>query len=379
VDEIMNKWETNKSKFIKAFGGKLIYEVPYSVKFSLDNKEKQKKIDELVTLIAENFNNVELAKFIEDNSETFYENKVSKGKEKIIPTGAKLVKSFKHFETDKNLLNCFQSKASQIIQEDMIEGTLCFSVHPLDFLSSSENTYNWRSCHSLDGEYKAGNISYMCDSSTVICYLKSKDNVKIPNFPEDVLWNSKKWRVLLFLSYKEKMLLAGRQYPFSSSSALNYVKNCFIPIVIKDDPYGYSDWCSPTIDSIECGDNDITLNEPYIAIRGHLYPLKKIIVDCEDALHFNDLLYSSSYVPLVSIKDNVNWMPELLDFCAIGHGFKCLHCGKEEVTHSCFMVCDKCAEEFGLIDNDDDEYIYCDYCGRRVHINDSIYVESCGE
>ena len=85
----------------------------------------------------------------------------------------KLVRAFKFFETDKELLNEIQSVASMIIQEDKIEGTLCLSVHPLDFISSSENTHNWRSCHALDGEYRAGNLSYMLDKTTVMCYLNS--------------------------------------------------------------------------------------------------------------------------------------------------------------------------------------------------------------
>ena len=45
----------------------------------------------------------------------------------------------------------------------------------------------------------------MVDKSTVICYLKSKEKYKLPNFPSSVLWNSKKWRVLIhFSNDKEK-------------------------------------------------------------------------------------------------------------------------------------------------------------------------------
>ena len=40
-------------------------------------------------------------------------------------------------------LYTLQNKASQIIQEDCVEGTVCFSVHPLDYLSISENIYNF--------------------------------------------------------------------------------------------------------------------------------------------------------------------------------------------------------------------------------------------
>ena len=128
----------------------------------------------------------------------------------MIPRGMKIVKSFKYFEKDEDTLADIQSAASMIIQEDKIEGKLCMSVHPLDFLSLSENTYNWRSCHALDGDYRAGNLSYMVDSSTVICYLKSDRDERLPNFPPEVKWNSKKWRVLLFFSNDWDMIFAGR-------------------------------------------------------------------------------------------------------------------------------------------------------------------------
>lgn len=84
-----------------------------------------------------------------------------------------------------------------LIQEDKVTGILCLSIHPLDYLSLSENTYNWRSCHALDGEYRAGNLSYMMDNTTVVCYLKGEDEAELPHFPAEVKWNSKKWRMLL--------------------------------------------------------------------------------------------------------------------------------------------------------------------------------------
>jgi hypothetical protein len=50
----------------------------------------------------------------------------------------------------------------------------------------------------------------MMDEHTMVCYLKASDSVKLPNFPDDVPWNSKKWRVLLYLSKDLNMLMAGR-------------------------------------------------------------------------------------------------------------------------------------------------------------------------
>ena len=149
-------------------------------------------------------------------------------------TGNMLVdrqESLKKIFSDAGMLIMTHCEDQQIIQENTITGTLCFSVHPLDFLSSSENTHNWRSCHSLDGEYRGGNLSYMVDDCTFMCYLRSDGyDHQLPNFPHEVKWNSKKWRVLLYLSNDRTMLMAGRQYPFSSSTGMDRViKEVFIP------------------------------------------------------------------------------------------------------------------------------------------------------
>ena len=47
----------------------------------------------------------------------------------------KILKALKYFDLPKNAMNDIQSKASQLIQANSITGTLCFSVHPLDYLS----------------------------------------------------------------------------------------------------------------------------------------------------------------------------------------------------------------------------------------------------
>lgn len=175
IDYLFREWEANKSHFIELFGGP-IYEWTEPVEFTLDDTQKKNRAMEFANIVADSFNNSELADFIDNNIDTFFENKVSNNQYQNIPKGMKLLKAFKYFENNKCVLRNIQDMASQIIQEDKIKGTLCFSVHPLDFLSSSENTYNWRSCHSLDGEFRAGNLSYMVDNVTFMVYLKGVDN-----------------------------------------------------------------------------------------------------------------------------------------------------------------------------------------------------------
>ena len=150
VDWLFDEWAKAKEKFIERFGG-LIYEWPEPIEFTLDEKEKRYRAASFADRVHDMYNNPVLAEFIEENLDGFFDNKVVKACEGgVIPLGMKLLKAFKYFEHNKATLRNIQDDASLLIQENKIKGKLCFSVHPLDFLSSSENTYNWRSCHALD-------------------------------------------------------------------------------------------------------------------------------------------------------------------------------------------------------------------------------------
>lgn len=384
VDYLFKEWEKNKARFIERFGGP-IYEFPTPVEFTLDETQKRRKAMEFATTISDIFNNPELADFIDQNLDTFYENKVSKNLGKNIPEGMKLLKAFKFFESDKTALRNIQDMASHIIQENKIKGTLCFSVHPLDYLSSSENTYNWRSCHALDGEYRAGNLSYMVDTSTFMVYLKGADNQSLESFG-GVLWNSKKWRMLIHANQSDDIIFAGRQYPFSSKNGIDTVLKVYNALMNKgvktEDSIayllGYSNdvygpWHSDYIDSC----NDIPLKCRYMVIDNELVDIERIVVEGKNSLNYNDILSSSCYKypyyaifkPWVyhSIENLIN------NPVIVGEEIPCLHCGEELIGNSETMRCYDCELKYGTEVND--TYSICDCCGGRIYLDDAISVD----
>jgi hypothetical protein len=288
-----------------------------------------------------------------------------------------LVKAFKFFEDNKDILYHLQSEASRIIQEDKIEGTLCFSVHPLDYLSVSCNTYNWRSCHALDGEYRAGNLSYMVDKCTMVVYLKGADNVNIPLFPDDVPWNSKKWRVLWYVADEMEYMFAGKQYPFESWEGMEQARNIFLNLFPGWAELGANTWCrwtDPVITSIEDSHGyrrDIT--GMHIAMRGQLKPLDSIIIDGDNALQFNDVLRSSCYRPHYTAPYNYSYYPPYTSKLIVGGPVLCLHCGHELITNPEAMRCDYCEEEFGYETNH--SYVYCVNCDSRHHVDNVYWID----
>ena len=368
-----------KRDFIECFNGKMIYECPFPMTFHLTETAKASRIDNFISYIDSQYDNYALIHFILDNKEVFFTNTVSKttlGSDgKVVRPGAKLIKSFKHFVDGKTALYDLQNRASQIIQEDTITGTLCFSVHPLDYLSSSENAYNWRSCHALDGEYRAGNLSYMCDKSTVVCYLRGEKSVKLPMFPEDVLWNNKKWRVLLHFNESWDLIFSGRQYPFSTSCGMDIVRKWLLHALKKDSQEpNWCDWTDPVLTEVKDSyGHEYDLNNCYVALRGYLHNIRNVVKDAQPTLHFNDVLRSSVYTPHYIAFNNRPWVRDEYKEVNVGSACTCLKCGTAPITsNESFMCCD-CDLEYGYFD--EEIYTICDCCGRRIYREDAFIVD----
>lgn len=375
IDYLFRTWEEKKERFIDRFGG-LIYEWPEPIEFTLDPVEKKKRAQEFVECVSSTFHNDELAEFLDLNVDSFFENKVSNPGKKKIPEGMKLIKAFKFFESNKQALRDMQDIASQLVQENKINGTLCFSVHPLDFLSSSENTYNWRSCHALDGEYRAGNLSYMVDDCTFMVYIKGADNVIIPGFGYDVKWNSKKWRMLIHSSTNDKIMFAGRQYPFNSTSGIDLVLKIYNNLMTKDHYCKYPGWQCNYVDHYVADYCEVPLELKYFVYNGTLVALEDAVKKGPGALNYNDVLYSTCYkYPYYAILHagywhSGNWDPS--NTIIVGDEVPCLHCGEELIADAETMRCDHCELEYGYEDNDN--YGHCECCGCRIHFDDAYYV-----
>lgn len=372
VDKLFDRWYNAKKKFIDRFDG-LIYEWSEPIEFNLDDKEKHKSAMEFVDCVQNIFNNNELAEFIDGNLDSFFDNVVINGGSKNVPKGMKLIKAFKFYEDNELTLHHIQDMASQLIQANKIKGTLCFSVHPLDFLSSSCNTYNWRSCHALDGEYRAGNLSYMVDETTFMVYLKGENETQIPMFPPHVEWNSKKWRMLIHTAVNDELMFAGRQYPFASKSGIDIVLNIYNNIMAEKRAPSlgflstYGSWSNYYIDNTSVKH----LSSKYFMFGRELFRLDQYVEPGMGARNYNDILDSSCYIyPYYSILNPDLWHgdpPKIV----VGNYVECLTCESCDITVSELMVCNDCACSLGM---SEDDYTYCSCCDSRLWYEDAFYV-----
>lgn len=389
TEDLLKQWHKAKKPIMdKFFQGQMIYRYPEPVRFELDTCVKNNLLSDYVNYVDMllGFDHPLVTFLTHITSKEFFDNRLEKeykvSDDKTICAGTKVIKAFKYFITNNILLDDLQTRASCLIQENKIEGYLSFSVHPLDYLSSSENTFNWRSCHALDGEYRAGNLSYMCDPSTVICYLSGKDDTKLPGFPLDVPWNSKKWRCLLHFDRTYSVVFAGRQYPFNAPGALETLREIFYECCVPADRYGYwreeplkpewSHWHNDYLNSFEYSeftsdDYFEVLQNSYFMINGNIYDINKVVVDADNSKHFNDLLRSSYYIKPYYMYEKQFNRPEHLVF-TIGHPVKCLVCGEDYIWNDSTMLCPACGGE------DEPEQCHCDSCGCYFDEEDGYWV-----
>ena len=417
-EEIIDHWFESKKKIIDAFSAinnefSLICELDETIEMDLSDQEKEYKFNNFLGAVGWRDEVIALRDFINANRDGFFENTVVADYtygEHTITKGSKLLKAFKFFIKDEEERKWLQDKASIAIQESKITGKLCLSVHPLDYLSVSENTYNWRSCHALDGEFRVGNLNYMCDQSTIVCYLKGAEEATLPHFPSSVKWNSKKWRCLLYLSDNWDAMFAGRQYPMTIDKMLDRVQQ--IAKVCLDLKGSWSNWHNDQITEFSYKEKNSTDQQsfanPYIPMAGKIYPIRNLIKDGAYTHHYNDLLRSTCYIPYYCWSKD--WLKDNIHF-HIGEEVKCLYCGKRAMMDhdniyccECYdqkepggCVCDDCGNF--TLDRDlryverydvwvcswchEHNYTICEYCNDLVHfddtqqIHDHIYCERC--
>jgi len=142
--------------------------------------------------------------------------------------GKVLIKYLKENGVSENLdaINSAFSNLLQKIRADEI--FVRISIDPLDFLLASENTTGWKSCHSLDGCHRAGNLAYLLDSVTVIAYAyKTKSEFCGLELPRKI------WRQFVYVDIKNAVAYFQRQYPSEIPEIANAVRNIIEKLLAK--------------------------------------------------------------------------------------------------------------------------------------------------
>ena len=235
---------------------------------------------------------------------------------------------------------------STLTNSASVEGTLCISIHPLDFMTMSDNNYNWTSCMSWMncGCYRAGSVEMM-ESPIVVCgYLEGAE----PFHPvgDDRTWSNKKWRELFIVDHD---VLAGiKGYPYCSDTLEDACMD-FIAEIVKD-CFGWT-----------YGETQIYKGGDYFGIGG---------TDCwfETTLMYNDIDSNSEMNFKARATDQNPLIPNNIKSLEIPYGHTPHSiCWGDEIQEERALTCFSC----------DDSAIYCSCCGEHLY-EDEVYYDNAG-
>ena len=272
-------------------------------------------------------------------------------------------------------LEYLRRRHSLCLNTKVLKGELCLSIHPLDYMTMSDNNNGWESCMSWtnDGEYKQGTVEMMNSPSVVVAYLTGSNEF---GWWGEHTWNSKKWRSLFVVD--ENFIINVKGYPYQND---NLVKEAIKRIA------NLAGW------------GDIEPQE--YRLPGHYdeevgdfrYNGKTVSVDFVTGAMYNDFGSTNHFIavnPNLS-KDYVNH-----DYCYSGLS-ECMVCGNtdphcigsfhgegELACSECddSVRCDWCEHSTYETYRTDDGYNLCDYCYSENTYIDPIdgktYIEENG-
>ena len=251
IDEWLKHWSINKIKMYKLLGNQMIYRVPFKYTKSKDELSVQLSnflcnsdfpsffrdwiahhaelfpidVQQIVsgccgsyTLVRDEVS--DSIKFkLEGEKKTF---QIQKGQKPIRVLGRFLTycKNIEGVDSVMKKFEEFRLAHSMILNDNLVEGNMVISIHPLDFMTMSDNNSSWSSCMSWteQGCYHAGTIEMMNSNNVLCCYIENSEpyyfSKKKDDTDEDYKWNNKKWRQLVY--FTKDIIVSGKPYPYSN-------------------------------------------------------------------------------------------------------------------------------------------------------------------
>lgn len=247
------------------------------------------------------------------------------------------------------------------------KGTLCLSIHPMDYMTMSDNLEGWHSCMSWqnDGGYRGGTVEMLNSPNVIVAYLEH------PTHLLEDCWNSKIWRELFIVD--NNIIANIKSYPHRNDYLTKYVLS-WIKELAETSGYGAYEDC-PIL--LPCGNPD------YAESKDELHPWSKEHKICFEFL--TDSMYNDTgRVPQYAYVSSALPYHDKYTYYSINYSGPriCMWCGKEVSQYNwddeSQLVCDACEQS---------HYTDCQNCGERIDIDgneaytldDCYYCEECYE
>jgi hypothetical protein len=393
VESLLIPWQREKSSRLFSLLGKNLI-LKKKVVYEISEEEIKSEINKLIANhpFPENYNKIVASNYDSLHSHEWYEAfwlsssaylvdniymgrtfeiPLPNGKKYRVQKGCKVLKALQKISSAFNISDFedFRIKHSQILNQRKLEGNLCLSIHPLDYITMSDNDCGWESCMSWteDGDYKLGTVEMMNSSCVLVAYLESEDSkYKLPN---DFEWSNKKWRELYVVN--EQVLINILGYPYCNDSLSKEVLNWIKYLAETNWNISYDSELFRYDSKKELIENthiqlSFYTNNMYNDFRGiHYCYLNKNIVSLEDKFVYN---YSGPAQCMICGKIDVDFQTEKCLSCLECSGAKfCCSCHdyydeSELIFHNGHWYCEGCFSEL---------FEYCYFCEEYDFYEDS--------
>lgn len=415
LDVILRQWNENKSKdLLKLFGGEnLILSRPYS--YLAQTEALSQKIEESFkdpacrafenwynTMIHTAGNTIEVTDMqgnnFKDKKHWFYntwfqinECKTSLalaansylGDDCIIhfPKSGKQMKLFRgmkpmkvlhrivqEFDGPEDIFDAYRTWHSMQLNQKRMDGELCLSIHPMDFITMSDNANGWKSCmrwtdpgYNDDdhGDYRSGTVQCMNSPYIIVAYLHNPERKYFPFYKDDTtFWNSKQWRELFIV--QDGIINEIKGYPFQDESLTNTCLMWLKELAAKNLGWTYEN------EEIDVG-KEIPTENPHERILltfdagDFMYKDIGAIQKHRGRINIEKLMIPSRYLIQESYNSNIDLTSYFITIPYGGTG-TCMSCGIElPLERSERVMCDYC-----------DTVQICSCCGEPIY-DDCIY------
>lgn len=268
----------------------------------------------------------------------------------------------------------FRQLHSQVLNQKRIRGNLCLSIHPMDYITMSDNNSGWSSCMQWveeRGDYRLGTLEMMNSPYCVVAYIEAKDPMSICH---EKIWSNKRWRQLLMIT--PDILVGNKQYPYFNDdlqgAALTWLRdlanNCNVVSAWDNRRYGPYD-----NEAIQMRNG-----------RENIVGIRRIRID----LYF-DYMYNDIYDNRMAFISR-SYTGNSISYNLSGHAI-CTNCGEiiendSDGVDPSWTVCRDCCGMWRCSDcgdwqygdpyyPEDSDYPMCEYCYR----NNTTVCEVCGD
>ena len=407
IEHLLRFWDSAKSEYLSdIFNGELI--LSKNITFQKDNEEMAEEIGKNITRFSSNndcreFLNAwhELCHKLttdNENNDIYWamngltsnaalasnryrgssavDIPLPNGKKYRLLGGAKTSKAIGKIASVYNLPKYeeFRIAVSQILNQKSVSGEFCLSIHPMDYMTMSDNDCGWGSCMSWydHGDFRQGTVEMMNSPMVIVAYLKSSTDYCISR-QDETYWNSKRWRQLFIVT--PELIAAIKGYPYWNkeleASILHWIKE----VVENSGVEGFGPYENEIrIYDAHRGGVDIPEEDMFLDLNfdthlmyNDLYDRHAVILKKDHVITNNRIHYSGVSECMSCGNELYNYESESDLFCSdCDPVYRCCECGEwhawdELIEVDGELYCEWCYN---------DRIVECSDCGNPHNIED---------